>query len=72
MKPLLTAAPKANPMTSLEDLAKKVFEVRQMQKDYFALRDPGILRKCKQLEKELDAELNRILNPETMRQNMLL
>lgn len=58
-------------MISLEDLAKMVFEVRQLQKDYFALRDPGILRKCKKLEKELDAELDKILNPETMQQNML-
>lgn len=38
----------------------KVVEMRSMQKAYFAKRDSLVLKKCKELEKEIDAEIERV------------
>lgn len=59
-------------MTELQTFAQKVQEVRKLQKDYFACRAPSTLNKCKKLEKELDKEIEQILNPEKMRQYRLI
>jgi hypothetical protein len=37
-----------------------VADMRDLQKDYFATRDKGVLGKAKQLEKEVDYKLARI------------
>jgi hypothetical protein len=37
-----------------------VADMRDLQKDYFATRDKGVLGKAKQLEKEVDHKLARI------------
>ena len=59
-------------MTELQTFAQKVQEVRKLQKDYFACRAPSTLSKCKKLERELDKEIEQILNPKTMRQESLM
>lgn len=38
----------------------KVVEMRSMQKAYFSKRDSLVLKKCKELEKEIDAEIERV------------
>ena len=38
----------------------KVVEMRSMQKAYFAKRDSLVLKKCKEIEKEIDAEIERV------------
>lgn len=42
-----------------EAIIKKVCEMRRFQKEYFATRDALSLRKAKELEKELDAMLDK-------------
>lgn len=39
-----------------------VRETREMQKAYFRTRDKGVLKKSKQLEKQLDMETEAILS----------
>lgn len=38
----------------------KVSEMRQAQKAYFKMRTSTDLRRCKQLEKEIDQEIERV------------
>lgn len=38
----------------------KVVLMRQAQRDYFTTRDKEVLAKAKALEKEIDAEINRV------------
>lgn len=38
----------------------KVVEMRSMQKAYFSKRDSLVLKKCKEIEKEIDAEIERV------------
>lgn len=38
----------------------KVAEMRKMQKEYFSKRDSLVLKKCKEIEKEIDAEIERV------------
>ena len=48
-----------------ETIIKKVCEMRRFQKEYFATRDALSLRKAKDLEKELDAMLDRFYGTTT-------
>lgn len=38
----------------------KVVEMRRLQKEYFRKRDAMILKKSKQVEAEIDAEIKRV------------
>ena len=38
----------------------KVAEMRKMQREYFSKRDSLVLKKCKELEREIDAEIERV------------
>jgi len=38
----------------------KVAEMRRMQKEYFSKRDALVLKQCKELEKEIDNEIERV------------
>lgn len=40
----------------------KVAEMRKMQKEYFKKRDVIVLKKAKELEREVDAEIERYNN----------
>lgn len=42
---------------NIEHFVKKVEAMRTTQKNYFKFRDPGLLRKSKALEKEVDNEI---------------
>ncbi len=52
----------------VKELAEKVQEVRQAQKDYFSKRTPSALELSKRLEKELDTAVHDILHPEIKNQ----
>ena len=55
-----------------EAIIKKVCEMRRFQKEYFATRDALSLRKAKDLEKELDAMLDKFYGKqETQKTNQL-
>lgn len=43
---------------------EKVSEMRNAQKQYFRTRSYEILSRAKQLEREVDAEIERLLNPQ--------
>lgn len=38
----------------------KVVEMRKLQKAYFAKRDAAVLKQCKAVEREIDAEIKRV------------
>lgn len=38
----------------------KVVEMRKLQKEYFKKRDAIVLKKAKEIEKEIDAEIDRV------------
>lgn len=44
--------------------AKRFFDrvtyMRKLQKEYFQTRSPTVLRQCKQVEKEIDDEIERV------------
>lgn len=43
----------------IDNFVKKVLIMRTVQKDYFKLRFPGLLRKAKALENEIDREIKK-------------
>lgn len=43
-----------------EQFFKKVAYMRSLQKEYFASRDPFVLRKSKAIEAEIDREIKRV------------
>lgn len=45
-----------------EELLNLVAEMRQAQRDYFAMRSYNMLQKSKVLEKKVDAKINEIRN----------
>lgn len=49
-----------------------VAEMRMAQRDYFRCRTSSLLKICKELEKKVDAEINRIKNGITLTQASLL
>lgn len=46
----------------MENFIKKVAEMRSAQKNYFRYRGSNFLQDAKRLEKEVDAELQRLTN----------
>lgn len=48
---------------TLRELAELVQRTRDAQKEYFASRDPFVLRKSIDLEHELDTAVRDVLNP---------
>lgn len=38
----------------------KVARMRRLQKEYFKKRDPYVLKQAKEIEKEIDAEIDRV------------
>lgn len=38
----------------------KVVEMRKLQKEYFKKRDAIVLKKAKEIEREIDAEIDRV------------
>lgn len=63
VKPALPTlpAPSVCQPDPLVELARKIKTVRDLQRDYFASRDKGVLGQSKQAEKELDALVKQIL-----------
>lgn len=51
-------------MTTIE-FVDKVRTMRDAQKEYFKTRSRSVLEKCKQLEREVDAELSRLQMKQT-------
>lgn len=51
-------------MTTIE-FVDKVRTMRDAQKEYFKTRSRSVLEKCKQLEREVDAELARLQMKQT-------
>ena len=45
-----------------KEFYSKVAEMRKLQKDYFRHRDDIVLKKAKELEREVDAEIERYNN----------
>ena len=52
-------------MEELKKLALQIKAVRNAQNDYFRNRSPLLLKKSKDLEKDLDKTVEQILNPDT-------
>jgi hypothetical protein len=49
-------------LITAHQLATKVKELREEQKKYFKTKDPVILIKCKQLEKQVDTVVESVLS----------
>ena len=52
------------PNLTLEDFVQMVKAMRANQRLYFKERSPTVLQSCKQLEREVDAAVHDILNPQ--------
>lgn len=52
------------PKITIEDLARKVKEMRQAQRNYFKTRAPKYLDRSKEMEREVDGITEEILNPQ--------
>lgn len=48
----------------MNDFTNLVKQMRIAQKEYFKSRNFTVLEKSKKLERAVDAEINKILNPE--------
>lgn len=49
----------------MNDFIKKVAEMRKLQKDYFRTRDSYVLKKAKEAEAAIDAEIKLINDKQT-------
>lgn len=47
-----------------EQFMKKVEYMRELQRQFFATRDPRLLRKCVAVEGEVDKEIKRVRDAE--------
>ena len=52
------------PKITIEDLARKVKEMRQAQRNYFKTRALKYLDRSKEMEREVDGITEEILNPQ--------
>lgn len=49
-------------MADIDDFAKLVSEMREMQRTFFRTRDGKLIERCKVLEKQVDQACEEILN----------